>query len=36
VLWQDELSASTDWRAPANQVIASFTEDLAKKFPYRG
>ncbi len=36
VLWQDELSASTDWRAPANQVIASFTEDLAKRFPYRG
>ena len=35
VLWQDELSASTDWRAPANQVIASFTEDLAKRFPYR-
>jgi len=36
VLWQDGLSASTDWRAPANDIIAGFTRDLAKKFPYRG
>ncbi len=36
VLWQDDLSASTDWRAPANDVIAGFTRELAKKFPYRG
>jgi len=36
VLWQTDLAAATDWRVPANQVIAGFTEDLAKKFPYRG
>ena len=36
VLWQTDLSQSTDWQYPANQVIAAFTEELAKKFPYRG
>lgn len=36
VLWQTELAQATDWRYPANQVIAGFTEELAKKFPYRG
>ena len=36
VLWQDEMAAATDWRAPANDVIAGFTRELAKKFPYRG
>ena len=36
VLWADDLSVSTDWRAPANDVIAEFTKELAKKFPYRG
>lgn len=36
VLWQDDMSASTDWRAPANDVIVGFTRELAKKFPYRG
>jgi hypothetical protein len=36
VLWHDGLSVSTDWRAPPNQIIAGFTRDLAKKFPYRG
>ena len=36
VLWQTDLAQSTDWQHPANQVIAGFTEELAKKFPYRG
>jgi hypothetical protein len=36
VLWQDDMSVSTDWRAPANDVIAGFTRELAKRFPYRG
>jgi hypothetical protein len=36
VLWQTDLAQATDWRCPANQVIAGFTEELAKKFPYRG
>lgn len=36
VLWQTDLAQATDWRVPANQVIAGFTEELAKKFPYRG
>jgi hypothetical protein len=36
VIWQDDLSASADWRAPANDIIVGFTKDLAKKFPYRG
>ena len=36
VLWQTDLAQATDWRYPANQVIAGFTEELAKKFPYRG
>lgn len=36
VLWQTDLAQATDWRYPANQVIAGFTDELAKKFPYRG
>jgi hypothetical protein len=36
VIWQTDMAQATDWRYPANQVIAGFTEDLAKKFPYRG
>jgi hypothetical protein len=35
VIWRTEFEAATDWRAPANQVIAGFTEELAKTFPYR-
>jgi hypothetical protein len=36
VIWQTDMAQATDWRYPANQVIAGFTQDLAKKFPYRG
>ena len=36
VLWQTDLARATDWRLPANQVIAGFTDELAKMFPYRG
>jgi hypothetical protein len=36
VIWQRDLAQATDWRCPANQVVAAFTEELAKKFPYRG
>ncbi len=36
LLWQTDLAQATDWRLPANQVIAGFTEELAKLFPYRG
>ena len=36
VIWQTDLAQATDWQNPANQVIAGFTEELAKKFPYRG
>ena len=36
VIWQTDLAQATDWQFPANQVIAGFTEELAKKFPYRG
>ncbi len=36
VLWQTDFAQATDWQYPANQVIAGFTEELAKKFPYRG
>jgi hypothetical protein len=36
VLWQTDLAQATDWQYPANQVISGFTEELAKKFPYRG
>ena len=35
VIWHTELEAATDWRAPANRVIAGFTEELARSFPYR-
>jgi hypothetical protein len=36
VLWQTAFSQATDWRLSANEVIAGFTQELAKKFPYRG
>ncbi|MCJ7753620.1 MAG: hypothetical protein MUP13_03565 [Thermoanaerobaculales bacterium] len=36
VIWQTNFAQATDWRLPANQVIAGFTDELAKKFPYRG
>jgi len=36
VIWQTDLAQATDWQFSANQVIADFTEELAKKFPYRG
>ena len=36
VIWQTDFAAATDWRCPANHVIAGFTEELAKRFPYRG
>ncbi len=36
VIWQSDVSVSTDWRAPPDDIIAGFTHDLAKKFPYRG
>jgi hypothetical protein len=36
VLWQTDLAQATDWRCPAGQVIAGFTEQLAENFPYRG
>jgi hypothetical protein len=36
VLWQTDFAQAIDWRLSANQVIAGFTADLAKKFPYRG
>ena len=35
LLWQTDLAQTTDWQFPANQVIAGFTNELAKKFPYR-
>jgi len=36
VIWQTDFTQATDWQYSANQVIAGFTEELAKKFPYRG
>ncbi len=36
VLWQTDFAQATDWQYPANEVIAGFTQELAKKFPYRG
>jgi hypothetical protein len=36
LLWQTDLAQATDWQVPANDVIAGFTAELAKKFPYRG
>lgn len=36
VIWQTDFAQAIDWRLSANQVIAGFTADLAKKFPYRG
>ena len=36
LLWQTDLAQATDWQVSANEVIAGFTAELAKKFPYRG
>jgi hypothetical protein len=36
VIWQTDFAQAADWQYPADQVIAGFTEELAKKFPYRG
>ena len=36
VIWQTDFTQATDWQYPANEVIAGFTEELARKFPYRG
>jgi hypothetical protein len=36
VLWQTDFAQATDWHYPASQIIFGFTEELAKKFPYRG
>ena len=36
VIWQTDFAHSTNWLVPANQVVAGFTKELAKRFPYRG
>jgi hypothetical protein len=36
VIWQTDFARSADWAYPADQVIADFTQALAKLFPYRG
>jgi hypothetical protein len=36
VIWQTDFAQSTAWLIPADQVIAGFTKELAKRFPYRG
>ena len=36
LLWKVEVHRATDWRRPANDVVAGITRKLAKKFPYRG
>ena len=36
VLWQIDFAQAADWQNPADEVIAGFTGELAKKFPYRG
>ena len=36
VIWQTDLARAADWTYPAGQVIADFTFELAKLFPYRG
>ncbi len=35
VIWQTDFTQATDWQVSANQLIAQFTETLAKGFPYR-
>ena len=36
MIWQTDFAQATDWQVSADQVIAGFTDELAKKFPYRG
>lgn len=36
LLWKVVIHRGTDWRRPANDVIAGITRKLSKKFPYRG
>ena len=36
LLWKVAIHRATDWRRPANDVVAGITRKLAKKFPYRG
>ena len=36
LLWKVAVHRATDWRRPANDVVAGITRKLAKKFPYRG
>jgi hypothetical protein len=36
LLWKVGLTLGTDWRRPANDVVAGVCRKLAKKFPYRG
>jgi len=36
LLWKVAVHRATDWRRPANDVVAGITKKLAKKFPYRG
>ncbi len=36
LLWKVAVQRATDWRRPANDVVAGITRKLAKKFPYRG
>jgi hypothetical protein len=36
LLWKVAVRRATDWRRPANDVVAGITKKLAKKFPYRG
>jgi hypothetical protein len=34
LLWKVGLTLATDWRRPANDVVAGICRKLAKKFPY--
>lgn len=36
LLWKVAVHRATDWRRPANDVVAGITRKLARKFPYRG
>lgn len=36
LLWKVVIQRGTDWRRPANDVVAGITRKLSKKFPYRG
>ncbi|MDH3745841.1 MAG: hypothetical protein OES47_12145 [Acidobacteriota bacterium] len=36
LLWKVVVHRGTDWRRPANEVVAGITKKLSKKFPYRG